>query len=126
MNTFHNLALADERRNVWKDIFRSEGGYLSIAQQFSSRFWTPQKLYFSFLPEGFSLVIDSDAIRSISLPHGHKILCHSYDRDNNFTIFLAYATDSIGQKKQFYFIFTCKIHNYFVTAGMFLRGFAIN
>ena len=128
INTFHNLALADERRNVWKDIFRSEGSDLSIAQQLcsrSTRFWIPQKLYLSFLPEGFSLVIDSDAIRSISLPDGHKILRHSHDQDNNLTIFLVYATDSIGQKKQFYFIFTCKIHNYFVAAGMFLSGVAI-
>ena len=74
---------------------------------------------------GFSLEVDSDAIRSISLPDGHKILCHSYDRDNNLTIFLAYAIDSIGQKKQLYFILTCKIHNYFIAAGMFLSGVAI-
>ena len=128
IQSFHNLALADERRNVCKDIFRSEGSDLSSAQMLSSRstrFWIPQKLLLSFLPEGFSLETDSDAIRSISLPDGHKILCHSHDRDNNLTIFLAYAADSIGQKKQFYFIFTCKIHNYFIAAGMFLSGVAI-
>ena len=128
INTFHNLALADERRNVCKDIFRSEGSDLSSAQQFfssSTRFWIPQKLFLSFLPEGFSLETDSDAIRSISLPDGHKILCHCHDRDNNLTIFLAYATDSIGQRKQFYFILTCKLHNYFVAAGMFLSGVAM-
>ena len=128
INTFHNLALADERRNVWKDIFRSEGSHLSSAQQLfsrSTRFWIPKKLFFSFLPEGFSLDIDSDTIRSISLPDGHKILCHSHDKDNNLTIFLAYATDSIGLKKQFYFILTCKLQNYFLAAGMFLSGVAI-
>lgn len=60
----------------------------------------------------------------ISLPDGHKILCHSHDRDNNLTVFLAYTSDSIGQKKQFYFILTCKLHNYFVAAG-FLSGVAL-
>ena len=128
INTFHNIALADERRNVCQNILRSEVSDLSIVQELASRstrFWIPEKLYLSFLPEGFSLVIDSDAIRSISLPDGHKILVHGYDKDNNLTIFLAYATDSIGQKKQFYFIFTCKIHNYFIAFGMFLSGVAI-
>ena len=68
-------------------------------------------------------MVTSVPIRSITLPDGHKILCHSHDRDKNFTVFLVYAT-FIGQKKQFYFIFTCKIHNYFVAAGMFLSGVA--
>ena len=123
IQAFQNLALAEERKNVCKDIFRSEGSDFSSAQQFFSRsirFWIPQKLFLSFLPAGFSLVIDSDAIRSISLPDGHKILCHSHDRDNNLTVFLAYATDSIGQKKQFFTIFTCKLHNYFIAAGVLL------
>ena len=128
INTFHNLALADEKREVCQDILRSEGNDLSNDQQLfsrSTRFWLPKKMFLSFLPEEFSLEVDSDTIRSISLPAGHKILCHSHDRDNDLTIFLAYATDSIGQKKQFYFIFTCKLHNYFIAAGMFLSGVAI-
>ena len=130
IGTFHNLALVDERRNICQDILKSEGGDLSTldAQQLfsrSTRFWIPKKLFLSFLPEGFSLEVEFDAIRNISLPAGHKILCHSHDRDNNLTIFLAYATDSICQKKQFYFIFTFKLHNYFIAAGMFLSGVAI-
>ena len=128
INTFHNLALADEKREVCQDILRSEGNDLSNAQQLfsrSTRFWIPKKFFLSFLPEEFSLEVDSDTIRSISLPAGHKIVCHSHDRDNDLTIFLVYATDSIGQKKQFYFIFTCKLHNYFIAAGMFLSGVAI-
>ena len=123
MQAFQNLALADERRNVCKEILWSEGSDDSSAQQLfsrSTRFWIPQKLYLSFLPEGFSLEVDSDAIRSISLPDGHKILCHSHDRNNNLTIFLAYATDSIWQKKQFFIIITCKLYNYFIAAGVFL------
>ena len=130
IGTFHNLALVDERRNICQDILKSEGGDLSTldAQQLfsrSTRFWIPKKLFLSFLPEGFSLEVEFDAIRNISLPACHKILCHSHDRDNNLTIFLAYATDSICQKKQFYFIFTFKLHNYFIAAGMFLSGVAI-
>ena len=74
----------------------------------------------SFLPEGFSLEVDSDAIRNITLPRGHKIIYHTHDQDKNLTIFLAYATNSMCQEKQFYFIFTCKLHNYFTAAGMFL------
>ena len=124
INTFHNIALADERRNVCQDIFRSEGGDLSNIQQFSNltRLWLPKRLCVSFLPEGFLFEADSDAIRSIIFPDDHKILCHSHDRDNNLTIFLVYATDSIGQKKQLYFILTCKLNNYFIAAGMFLNS----
>lgn len=124
INTFHNLALADERSNVCQNILRLEGTDFSNIQQFSrlTRLWLPKRLCVSFLPDGFLFEADSDAIRSIILPDGHKILCHSHDRDSNLTIFLVYATDSIGQKKQLYFIFTCKLHNYFIAAGMFLNS----
>ena len=123
---FQNLASADERRkNVFQDIWCSKESYLSSGQQLSTRFWLPQKCFFSFLPEEFSLEVDSDAIRNISLPEGHKILGHTHDRDKNLTIFLAYATNFVYQEKQFYFIFTCKLHNYFIAARVFLSGVAI-
>ena len=122
IQAFHDLALADERRNVCQHILRLEGTDFSTAQKRSTRFWLPKKLSLSFLPEGFSLEVDSDAIRNITLPRGHKIVYHTHDQDKNLTIFLAYATNSMCQEKQFYFIFTCKLHNYFTAAGMFLSG----
>ena len=125
IQAFHNLALGDERRNVCKDILRLEGTDFASAQPRSTRFWLPKRPFLSFLPEEFSLELESDTIRNIILPQGHKILCHSHDRDKNLTIFLAYATNSMCQEKQFYFIFTCRLHNYFTAAGMFLSGVAI-
>ena len=122
VEAFHTLMLADERVNVCQYILRSEETDLSSAQPKSTRFWLPKKMLLSCLPEGFSLEVDPDTIRSISLPAGHKILCHSHDRDNDLTIFLVYATDSIGQKKQFYFIFTCKLYSYFTAVGVYLSG----
>ena len=66
--------------------------------------------------------VDSDTIRNISLPDGHKILRHHHDRDKGLTIFLAYATTSMCQEKQFYFIFTCRLCNYFIADAIFLNG----
>ena len=128
IQAFHDLALADERRNVCQHILRLEGTNSSGVQQpfsKSTRFWIPKKCLLSFLPEGFSLEVDSDAIRNITLPDSHKILCHSHNQDKNLTIFLAYATNSLCQNKQFYFIFTCKLHNNFIAAGIFLTGVAL-
>ena len=123
IQAFHTVMLADERRNVGQHILRSEGkdtAHLSVSR--SSRFWLPKRRFLSFLPEGFSLEVDSDTIRSISLPAGHKILCHSHDGDKSLTTFLAYATNSTSKKKQYYFIFTCKLHNYFIAAGLYMKG----
>jgi len=61
---------------------------------------------------------DSDAIRNIFLPNGHKILHHHHDKD--LTVFLAYATNPMCQEKQFYFIFTCKLCNNFFADAIFL------
>jgi len=119
---FCTLALVDERRSVYQQILRLEGIDFSNAQLRSTRFWLPKKLFLSLLPEEFSLEVDSDTIRNIILPDGHKILCHSHDQNKNLTIFLACATNSMGQKKQFFIIFTCKLYNYFIAAGVFLRG----
>ena len=106
-------------RNVCQHILRLEGTDFSSAQKSSTRFWLPKKL---FLARRISLEVDTDAIRNITLPGGHKIIYHTHDQDKNLTIFLAYATNSMCQEKQFYFIFTCKLHNYFTAAGMFLSG----
>ena len=130
IKTFHNLALADERRNAFQNVFSLKKSDPLSTQQLqlhlrSTRFWLPNKLFLSFLPEGFSIETDCDAIRSISLPDSHKTLGHIHHEDKNLTIFLACATDSMYQKKQFYFIFTCKLHNYFIAAGVFLSGVAI-
>ena len=125
IQAFHNLALADERRNVCQHILRLEGTDFLNIQQFSrlTRLWLPPKRHsVSFLPDSFLFEADSGTIRNLTLPDGHKILLHSHNQDKNFTIFLAYATNSIRQKKQFYFIFTCKLHRYFIAAGMFLNS----
>ena len=122
IHAFHTLALADERKNVCQHILKSNENDLSSAQLRSIRFWLPKKLFLSFLPEGFSLEADCDTIKNIILPNGHKILCHSHNRDNDLTIFLAYATNSMCQKKQFFIIFTCKLYNYFIAAGVLLSG----
>ena len=120
-----SLAVADERRNVCQQILRLEGTDPSKFQQplsRSTRFWVPKKLFLSFLPEEFSLEVDPDTIRNISLPDGHKVFFHSHDQENNLTIFLAYATNSTCQNKQFYFIFICELRNCFIADGMFLDG----
>ena len=125
IQSFHNLALADERRSVCQHILRLEGTDSSnTLQPFSrsTRCWVPKKFFISFLPEEFSLEVDSDTIRNIYVPDGHKILFHSYDHNKNLTVFLAYATNSMCRKKQFYFIFTCKLYDCFIADGMFLNG----
>ena len=119
---FCTLAIADERRSVYQQILRLEGIDFSSARLRSTRFWLPKKQVLSLLPEEFFLEVDSDTIRNIFLPDGHKILCHSHDQNKNLTTFLAYATNSKGKKKQFFIIFTCKLYNYFIAAGVFLSG----
>ena len=127
LQAFNDLGLADERRGIFQHIIKSEGKDLSAQPSprllsKSARFWLPQKHIISFLPEGFSMEVDSDAIRNISLPDGHKILHHRYDRDKDLTVFLAYATNPMCQEKQFYFIFTCRLCNYFIVDAIFLNG----
>jgi len=127
LQAFNDLKLADERRGLFRYILKSEGKELKAQPNprlFSKsvRFWLPQEHFISFLPEGFFVEVDSDTIRNISLPDGHKILRHHHDHDKGLTIFLAYATTSMCQEKQFYFIFTCRLCNYFIADAIFLNG----
>ena len=87
MQSFHNLVLADEK-SVCQHILRLEGTDSSnTLQPFSrsTRCWVPKKFFISFLLEKFSLEVDSDTIRNIYLPDGHKILFNSYDHNKNLT-----------------------------------------
>lgn len=91
---------------------------LSTSFQFSQILASQQET--SFFPT--TLEVDSDIIQNIYLPVGHKILGHHHDHDKSLTIFLAYATDSKLQEKQFYFISACRLGDYLVADAVFLNS----
>ena len=127
VQTMHDLVSTNERRKVFQNILKSAGKDLSGESSFrllssSAKYWLPSKKLLSFLPEGISLEVDSDIIQNIYLPVGHKILGHYHDHDKSLTIFLAYASNSKLQEKQFYFISTCRLGDYLVADAVFLNS----
>lgn len=107
------------RKSAGKDL-SGESSFRLLSS--SAKYWLPSKKLLSFLPEGISLEVDSDVIQNIYLPVGHKILGHHHDHDKSLTIFLAYATDSKLQEKQFYFISACRLGDYLVADAVFLNS----
>lgn len=127
LQAFHNLALADEHRGRFQSILRSEGQTLPKKSELplfssSGMFLLPCKRLLSFLPEQFLVKMDSDDIKSISLPNGHTILGHHYDCENDATFILACASDSKLQEREFYSIVTCRLWGYYVIEAVVLNG----
>ena len=130
LQIFHDLIQADEYRGAFQSLLSSEGLVLSRPSgtslplfSYSARFLLPYRRIISFLPKQFCIQLDSENnIKSISVPEGHTVLGHSFDRDNDFTFILACVSDVKSQKKQFYYIFVCRLQGYFIVEAVFLKG----
>ena len=130
LQVFHHLIQADKHRGAFQSLLKSEGLVLSRPSgsrlplfSYSAKFLLPCHHVISFLPRQFCIQLDSENhIKGISVPEGHTILGHTFDRDKDFTIILACASEAKSQKKQFYYIFVCKLHGYYIIEAAFLKG----
>ena len=130
LQVFHHLIQADEYRGVFQSLLRSEGLALSCPSgtslpltSYSAKFLLPCQRIISFLPKQFGIQLDSENnIKSISIPEGHTVLGHSFDRDNNFTLILACVSKAKSHEKQFYYIFACRLLEYVIIEAAFLKG----
>ena len=130
LQVFHHLIQADEHRGAFQSLLKSEGLVLSHQGEsghplfsYSAKFLLPCQRIISFLPKQFCVQLDSENhIKGISVPESHTILGHTFDRDKDFTILLACTSEVKSQEKQFYYIFVCRLHGYYIVEALFLNG----
>ena len=129
LRIFHDLKEADEYRGAFQSLLHSEGKVLSHPGENnlplfsnSEKLLLPHRCIRSFLPKQFCVHMNSeDCIKTVSVPEGHAILGHSFDRDNDLTLILACVSKIKPQQKQFYYIHICWLQRYWIVDAVFLK-----